>query len=74
MNLFNVLSLGEEAVAHVKLSLPPNIEKGKQYPMLVRVYAGPGTSRVKDAFDLGTVFIIICSIFSILHKIMLQGS
>lgn len=53
MNLFSVLPLEEDVVAHVKLMLPPYMEKGRQYPMVVRVYAGPATSRVKDSYDLG---------------------
>ncbi|XP_073941528.1 venom dipeptidyl peptidase 4-like isoform X2 [Choristoneura fumiferana] len=51
MALFNTISLGDDVMANVKLLLPPVIEKGQKYPMVVRVYAGPGTSRVKDFFD-----------------------
>lgn len=51
MALFNTLTLGEDVMANVKLLLPPVVEKGQKYPMIVRVYAGPGTSRVKDFFD-----------------------
>lgn len=51
--LFNVLPLGDDVTSHVKLMLPPNMQKGVQYPMVVRVYAGPGTTRVKDSYDLG---------------------
>ncbi|KAL0894609.1 hypothetical protein ABMA27_013171 [Loxostege sticticalis] len=50
--LFNVLPLGDDVTSHVKLMLPPNMQKGVQYPMVVRVYAGPGTTRVKDSYDL----------------------
>lgn len=53
MILFNVLSVGENPLGHVKLLLPPDMKSGVKYPMIVRVYAGPGTSRVKDNFDLG---------------------
>lgn len=53
MILFNVVAMGEAPLGHVKLLLPPNMKSGVKYPMVVRVYAGPGTSRVKDNFDLG---------------------
>ncbi|PZC83344.1 hypothetical protein B5X24_HaOG208108 [Helicoverpa armigera] len=52
MILFNVVYAGENPLGHVKLLLPPNMKTGEKYPMIVRVYAGPGTSRVKDSFDL----------------------
>lgn len=52
MTLFNVVSVGDNMLAHVKLLLPPNMKSGIKYPMVVRVYSGPGTSRVKDNFDL----------------------
>lgn len=53
MTLYNVLSLEDGVLASTKLLLPPGIESGKKFPMIVKVYAGPGTSRVKDNFDLG---------------------
>ncbi|CAH0603285.1 unnamed protein product [Chrysodeixis includens] len=52
MILFNVVAMGDAPLGHVKLLLPPNMKSGVKYPMVVRVYAGPGTSRVKDNFDL----------------------
>ncbi|XP_045458917.1 venom dipeptidyl peptidase 4-like [Melitaea cinxia] len=52
MVLFNVITLGEKLRAHIKLLLPPEMEKDKKYPMIVRLYAGPGTSRVRDSYDL----------------------
>ncbi|KAJ0181711.1 hypothetical protein K1T71_002433 [Dendrolimus kikuchii] len=52
MTLFNVLTIAEDVMANVKLQLPPGIKAGEKYPMIVRVYAGPGTTRVKDSFDL----------------------
>ncbi|KAJ2944626.1 hypothetical protein O0L34_g3978 [Tuta absoluta] len=52
MLLFNKISLGPDVTAHIKLMLPPTINKNEKYPMIVRVYAGPGTSRVKDGYDL----------------------
>ncbi|KAI5632831.1 prolyl oligopeptidase family domain-containing protein [Phthorimaea operculella] len=52
MLLFNKISLGPDVTAHIKLMLPPTIKKDEKYPMIVRVYAGPGTSRVKDGYDL----------------------
>lgn len=54
MLLFNVVSVGENMMGHVKMLLPPQMQSGVKYPMVVRVYSGPGTSRVKDNFDLGT--------------------
>lgn len=53
MVLFNVITLGEKLKAHIKLLLPPEMEKDKKYPMIVRLYAGPGTSKVRDSYDLG---------------------
>lgn len=52
MTLFNVLMIAEDVMTSVKLQLPPGIKAGEKYPMIVRVYAGPGTTRVKDNFDL----------------------
>ncbi|KAG6459334.1 hypothetical protein O3G_MSEX011338 [Manduca sexta] len=52
MTLFNMINIGEEIRAHVKLLLPPGIKSGEKYPMVVRVYAGPGTTRVRDNYDL----------------------
>ncbi|XP_032529927.2 venom dipeptidyl peptidase 4 [Danaus plexippus] len=50
--LFNKISLEEDTMAHIKLLLPPEMKPGKKYPMIVRLYAGPGTTRVKDTYDL----------------------
>ncbi|XP_026326688.1 venom dipeptidyl peptidase 4-like isoform X2 [Hyposmocoma kahamanoa] len=52
MTLFNIIPLGDNVYAHVKLLLPPEMVQGQKYPLVVRVYAGPGTVRVKDNFDL----------------------
>ncbi|XP_045785433.1 venom dipeptidyl peptidase 4 [Maniola jurtina] len=52
MVLFNKMTLEEETMAHIKLLLPSEMEPGKKYPMIVRLYAGPGTSRVKDVYDM----------------------
>ncbi|XP_059059410.1 venom dipeptidyl peptidase 4-like [Achroia grisella] len=53
MPLFNMIYLEKEhTLANIKLLLPPDIKEGEKYPMIVRVYAGPGTTRVKDNFDL----------------------
>ncbi|XP_013133891.1 PREDICTED: venom dipeptidyl peptidase 4-like [Papilio polytes] len=52
MALFNSIALDEDIVAHVKLLLPPEMQEGKKYPMVLRVYSGPGTTRVKDNFNL----------------------
>ncbi|XP_014362770.2 venom dipeptidyl peptidase 4 [Papilio machaon] len=52
MALFNSITLDEDIVAHVKLLLPPEMQEGKKYPMILRVYAGPGTTRVRDNFNL----------------------
>lgn len=42
--------------ARARLWLPPNYEKGKKYPMLVDVYAGPGSQKITERFgvDWGT--------------------
>ncbi|XP_043471588.1 venom dipeptidyl peptidase 4 isoform X2 [Leptopilina heterotoma] len=37
----------------VKLFLPPQFNEKKKYPMLVKVYAGPNSVRVVDAFSQG---------------------
>ncbi|XP_013200635.1 venom dipeptidyl peptidase 4 [Amyelois transitella] len=51
--LFNTINLEkEQTMANIKLLLPPDIQEGKKYPMVLRVYAGPGTARVKNNFDL----------------------
>ncbi|XP_049872688.1 venom dipeptidyl peptidase 4 [Pectinophora gossypiella] len=52
MVLFNKIPLGDDLVAHIKLLLPPEVKKNEKYPMVVRVYSGPGTTRVKDNYDL----------------------
>lgn len=56
MTLFNVLNIGDDVMANVKLILPPGIKSGEKYAMIVRVYAGPGTTRVKDNYDLGIFY------------------
>ncbi|KAI8427635.1 hypothetical protein MSG28_002118 [Choristoneura fumiferana] len=38
MALFNTISLGDDVMANVKLLLPPVIEKGQKYPMVVQYY------------------------------------
>lgn len=58
MTLFNIIPLGDGVFAHVKLLLPPAMVQGQKYPLVVRVYAGPGTVRVKHNFDLGEFFTI----------------
>lgn len=50
---FIAMSIGNEVNANVKLILPAGIKQGEQYAMVVRVYAGPGTTRVRDNYDLG---------------------
>ncbi|XP_023940299.1 venom dipeptidyl peptidase 4 [Bicyclus anynana] len=52
MVLFNKMSLEEETMSHIKLLLPSEMESGKKYPMIIRLYSGPGTSRVKDVYDM----------------------
>ncbi|XP_072936332.1 venom dipeptidyl peptidase 4 isoform X2 [Epargyreus clarus] len=52
MALFNVITLEEDNRANIQLLLPPDMETGKKYPMIVKVYGGPSTSRVKDCYDL----------------------
>ncbi|XP_038206505.1 venom dipeptidyl peptidase 4 [Zerene cesonia] len=52
MVMYNMVPLEEKVMSHIKLQMPPDMEEGKKYPMIVRVYSGPGTSRVKDVFDM----------------------
>lgn len=67
MTLFNVIPLGDDVYAHVKLLLPPDVVQGQKYPLVVRVYAGPGTVRVKDNFDLGKFLYIRNLFYTIAH-------
>jgi len=39
--------------APVKLLLPPHLEEGVQYPVLVYVYGGPGSQMVTDSWGVG---------------------
>lgn len=50
--LFTIVPLSNDVVAHVRLLLPSDMKPNTKYPMIVKVYAGPGTTRVKDAFEL----------------------
>ncbi|XP_050675466.1 venom dipeptidyl peptidase 4-like isoform X1 [Leptidea sinapis] len=52
MVLYNKMPILDGVQAHIKLQLPPVMEDGRKYPMIVRVYSGPGTTRVKDNYDL----------------------
>ncbi|CAH0404697.1 unnamed protein product [Chilo suppressalis] len=56
LTLFNIVPLEDDVVAHVELLLPPDIEQDKKYPMILRVYAGPGTTRVRDGFDISEFY------------------
>lgn len=56
MPLYNTITLSEDVTAHVRLLLPPDMvsrDSAEKYPMIVKVYGGPGTTRVKDNFELG---------------------
>uniref|UniRef100_S4PD31 Venom dipeptidyl peptidase 4 n=2 Tax=Pararge aegeria TaxID=116150 RepID=S4PD31_9NEOP len=46
------MPLEEETMSHIKLLLPSEMEAGKKYPMVIRLYSGPGTTRVKDVYDM----------------------
>lgn len=59
MALFNMMPLDNNIMSHIRLQLPPEMEEGKKYPMIVRVYSGPGTYRVKDSFDLGMIILFL---------------
>ena len=37
----------------MKLLLPPHLEEGVQYPVLVYVYGGPGSQMVTDSWGVG---------------------
>ena len=39
--------------APVKIQLPPHMEDGVKYPVLVYVYGGPGSQQVSDSWTLG---------------------
>ncbi|XP_011501631.1 PREDICTED: venom dipeptidyl peptidase 4 [Ceratosolen solmsi marchali] len=39
--------------AKVRLFLPEDFNSSAQYPMLVNVYAGPGSQRINDGFSVG---------------------
>jgi dipeptidyl-peptidase-4 len=39
--------------APVKLLLPPHMEEGAKYPLLVYVYGGPGSQMVTDSWSVG---------------------
>ena len=39
--------------APVKIQLPPHMEDGVRYPVLVYVYGGPGSQQVSDSWTLG---------------------
>ena len=39
--------------APVKIQLPPHMEDGVKYPVLVYVYGGPGSQQVTDSWSLG---------------------
>lgn len=55
MVLLNKMTLEEDTMAHIKLLLPSEMEPGKKYPMIIRLYSGPGTTRVKEAYDMGKI-------------------
>ena len=42
------VSVGDGLTAPVKMSLPPHMVEGEQYPLLVYVYGGPGSQMVDD--------------------------
>lgn len=56
MVLFNTIPIANGVNANVKLLLPLDLKKDQKYPMVLRVYAGPGTTRVKDNYDLGKFY------------------
>lgn len=39
--------------AAVKMQVPPNMDENKKYPMIVRVYGGPGSVRINSAYSVG---------------------
>jgi dipeptidyl aminopeptidase/acylaminoacyl peptidase len=43
-----MIEVEEGFMAPVKLLLPPHMEDGAQYPLLVYVYGGPGSQMVDD--------------------------
>ncbi|XP_037977148.2 venom dipeptidyl peptidase 4 [Plutella xylostella] len=73
MSLFNTLTINGER-ANVQLLLPPDMEPNKKYPMVVRVYAGPGSSRVRDNFDLDYSTYLAANRSFIVGSIDVRGS
>uniref|UniRef100_A0A6M2E1X0 Venom dipeptidyl peptidase 4 n=1 Tax=Xenopsylla cheopis TaxID=163159 RepID=A0A6M2E1X0_XENCH len=39
--------------ALVRLQLPPDFDENQKYPMIVNVYAGPGSKKINDGFSVG---------------------
>lgn len=68
------LKSGYDAV--VRLQLPPNMDtSGKtKYPMLIDVYAGPGSYAGPDRFDIGFSTYLVTSRKYILAQINGRGS
>lgn len=60
MALFNTITMENGIRANVRLLLPPTMESGQKYPMIVKIYAGPGSSTVKDAYEMGQYLFIVC--------------
>lgn len=60
MSLFNSITIENGIRANVRLLLPPVMEEGQKYPMIVKMYGGPGSSAVKDTYEQGkTLFLYI---------------
>lgn len=58
IKIFHV-QVGEKFNAPVKMQLPPEIDfenpekNTEKYPLLVRVYGGPGSVRISESFGIG---------------------
>lgn len=68
------LSSGFDAI--VKLQMPPNVDLsgGRKYPMLVNVYAGPGSYIGSDRFDISMATYLCTNRSYILAEINGRGS
>ncbi|KAK9306463.1 hypothetical protein QLX08_002845 [Tetragonisca angustula] len=59
---------------NVKLSLPPDFDEKKRYPLLINVYAGPNTVRITDEASFGFDSYIVTNRSVIYGRIDGRGS
>lgn len=51
--LDTMIEVADGFLAPVKLLLPPHMQEGVQYPLIVYVYGGPGSQMVDDRWSVG---------------------